>query len=130
MCDDGSTGSYECESTPNGCGYVLVCGGGGDGETCTLEACGRVPEAAPRCDDGSLGEYECQSTAYGCGYELVCGDQGGGSDGGTDGQTDACDADACGPAPAIARICDDGSTADQVCQPNEDGECAWAYPCE
>jgi hypothetical protein len=135
VCDDGSAASTVCVDLDDGtCELQFDCG---EMDLCSAEDCGPAPGAAPQCDDGSTGTYECQATPEGCGYVLSCGGSdggtGGGDDGGADGCVDAhptCEPEECGPAPAIARVCDDGDTADRVCHRSEDGECHWDHVCE
>jgi hypothetical protein len=62
----------------------------------------------------------------GCGNAVVIGNENGGS-GGT--STVTCAADSCGEAaPAIARICPDGTSVGPTCGVTN-GTCGWTFPC-
>lgn len=41
----------------------------------------------------------------------------------------ACEASECGPAPQLALQCQDGSTAESVCDRGEKGVCRWGFVC-
>jgi hypothetical protein len=89
----------------------------GGAPSCDPSACGPAPGApAYECPDGSIGGNtgRCLVGPDGmCGWEFrEC--------------PTACD---CGPLPAIARICPDGSTGTPVCRDRTDGMCAWEHEC-
>ena len=107
---------YGSESTDPGVPVYAGCTDAGPA-TCNPGSCGPpLGLATIICADGSLGGNtgRCLQNADGtCGWEIrEC--------------PMPCD---CGPAPAIARICDDGSSGVMNCEVRSDGTCRWAFDC-
>lgn len=97
----------------------------------TLAACG-----APNSDEG-ISKSEARATALGEWSTDYCAAEGWYDDGVCDDfcpeEDAACDVDPddcdCGPQPAIAMVCDDGSVAASVCERNEAGVCEAGFEC-
>lgn len=96
------------------------CGGGGTGGGGTGAACGAPGACGPAlgmpnylCADGkTVGgpTGKCLDLGGKCGWEIV-----------------DCPCD-CGPAPAMAKSCPDGSTYGPICSPDKGTGCGWVFP--
>ena len=135
ICSDGTTLEPDvCAlDEQGGCGWTFAdCPDGDVPEEpdCGPEDCGPVaPAIAEVCADGSTVEKDlCAPVDGGCGWTFPdCPSEGG------DGDEDPleCGVDDCGPfAPAIAKLCPDGSSVGKdVCAPVAGG-CDWTFgPC-
>ena len=131
ICPDGSVGVPECRHRADGtCDWEHVCGG--TSTACTPEECGPAPGAPSIiCEDGTVAGPMCERTPAGvCGWIFTsCPEEP--CDPASGMTCVECPATECGPAPAIAMICPDGSTADMVCAPGSDpsGMCGWRFIC-